>query len=77
MYAAEYEELLHNNLSENIFKNHRINIKNSEDNWTISDYLYHHFRMKIGEKMTFISCYKNEAPKILKDNSFIMLLYRI
>ena len=48
MYASEFEAVLFTNLSENTFKNQRINIKNSEDDYTISDYLYHNFRMKIG-----------------------------
>ena len=45
--AAEFEGLLYNTSSKNTFKNQIINIKISEDDWTISDYVYYHFGLKI------------------------------
>ena len=64
---------LYTNLSENTFKNHRNIITNSKYDWTISDYLYQNFRMKIGEKMACLSCHQNKSPEILKENYFILL----
>ena len=65
MDADRFEGGLYTTLSENTFKNLRINIKNSEDDWTMSDYLSRHFGMKIGETTTCLSCHKNKAPNIL------------
>ena len=55
MDAAEFEGLLYNTLPENPFNNQIINIKNSEDDWTISDYIFYNFGIKIGETMTYLS----------------------
>ena len=55
MDAAEFEGLLYNTLPENPFNNQIINIKNSEDDWTISDYIFYNLGIKIGETMTYLS----------------------
>ena len=80
MDAAESERLFYKMLSEILFKTQKINTKISEydlTNGTIFDYLYHHFESKRTDKMTFLSCHKNNAPNILEDDSFIMPLDRI
>ena len=65
MDESEFEGLFYDKLSENTFKNQGINTKIIEGDWTISDYLSHHFRFKIGETMTCISCHQNKEPNIL------------
>ena len=47
MDASEIEGLLYTTLSENPFKNHKINIKNTEDDWTVSDYISQNFGTRI------------------------------
>ena len=74
MDADEFQWLFYNTFSENPCKNHRISIKISEDDWTVSDYLYHHFETKIRETMTCISFHQNKTPKILQENYFILSL---
>ena len=66
IYTAEFEGFLYTNLSENTFNNQIISIKRSEDDLTISDYLYQHFRMKIVETMKYPFFHQNNSPKILK-----------
>ena len=47
MYAAEFKGLLYNTLSENPFKSQRINIKKSEYDSTISDFISQRLGMLI------------------------------
>ena len=61
-------------LLEKTFNNQIFNIKNSEDDFTISDYISQHFGMKIGDKITYLSCHRYKYPKILKDDLFILSL---
>ena len=68
IYTAESEGFLYTNFSENTFNNQIIGIKISEDDLTISDYLYQHFEMKIGETMKYLVFHQNKSPKILKDD---------
>ena len=72
--AAEFEGVFIYYLVRNSFINQRINIKISKDDFTISDYLYQNFEMLIGKSTTCISCNQNKHPKILKYDSFILLL---
>ena len=65
MEAEESEGFFYKTLSENNFENQRINIKVSEDDWTIYYYLLHHLVLITADTMTCISCHKNKAPKIL------------
>ena len=48
MDETKFEELLYTNFSENPFKNQRVVMKNSEDDWNISDHMYQHFGIKFG-----------------------------
>ena len=74
MNAPEIEGLLYTTLLENPFKNQKHNIKNSEDDWTVSDYLSQNFGMKIGVTMKCLSFHQNKSPKILEDDYFILSL---
>ena len=74
MGAAEFEGLFYNTLSDNLFKNQIIHIKNSEYDWSISDCLSLHLGIKIGETTTCLSCSQNKEPNILEDGSFILSL---
>ena len=64
-YTDKFEGFFYSISKENTFRNQIINTKNSEDDWTISDYIYHNFGLKIGETMTCIYCHQNKATKIL------------
>ena len=75
MYAGEFEELLYIILSEEPFKNHRFDMTDEKDDYTIYDYVSQNFGILIGETLTCLSCH---APKkLLKDDSFIMKLGEI
>ena len=74
MNAAEFEGLWYTILSEEPFKNQRINIKEEKDYYTMSHYVSQHFGMLIGETMTCLTCHKTKIPKVLKVNSFILSL---
>ena len=50
MYAAEFEGLLYTILSEEPFKNQWFHTIEEKDDYAISDNVYHHFVMLIGEK---------------------------
>ena len=49
MDAAEFEGLLYNILSEELFKNQRVRTTEEKDDYTISDYVSQHFGMLIGK----------------------------
>ena len=48
MDEAKFEGLLYTTLSLKPFKNHKINIKGHEDDFTISDFVYQKFLVIIG-----------------------------
>ena len=50
MDAAEFEGFLCTNLSEQIFKNQKMNIKYEKYDFTISDYVSQNFGMLVGKK---------------------------
>ena len=77
MDAGEFEGLLYNMLSEEPFKNHRFDMTDEKDDYTISDYVYQHFGILIGETWTCLTCYSKNKTKVLKDKSFIMSLEEI
>ena len=52
-------------------------VKISEYYWTVSDYLFYHFGLKIEETMICETCHQHKAPKILEDNYFILLFVKI
>ena len=74
MNAAEFEGLLYTILSEEPFNNQIFHMTEEKDNYTISDYVYQNLGITIGETMRFLTCHQNNPPKLLKDDSFIMLL---
>ena len=74
---------MHNNLrfliflSENPIKDQITHFKTSDDyltNWTISDYLYQYFGLKITNTMTCLYSHDNKSPKKLEYDNFIMSL---
>ena len=70
MDAVEFKGFFYKILLETPFNKQIINIKISDDdfkNWTISDYLYHHFGLKIIYTMTCIYFRQNNSPNILED----------
>ena len=72
MDAAEVEGLLYTILSEEPFYNQRIHMREENYDYTISDYISHHFGMLILETVTYLSCHQDTRPKVLKTDSFIM-----
>ena len=59
MYAAEFEGLLYTILSEEPFKKQRFHMIEEKDDYTITDYVYQHFGMLIGETMTCTTFHQN------------------
>ena len=60
-------------LSEEPFANHRHDMIDGNDEYTISDYVSHHFTIKIGETWTCLTYHATKYPKISKDFAFIYL----
>ena len=50
IYASEFEGLLYNMLSEELFANNRLDLTDEKDDYTISDYFSPFFGITIGEK---------------------------
>ena len=65
MDVAEFEGLLFTILSEEPFKNQRINMTEEKYGYTVSDYVSQNFGMIIGETMTCLTCHQNKRPKVL------------
>ena len=74
MDAAEFEGLSYTTFSENPFNKQKINIKDSEYDFTITDYVSQHFGMPIWETTACLSCQQKKRSKILKYDSFILSL---
>ena len=64
-------------LSEEPFKNHIFDMTDEKDDYTIYDYVSHHFGILIWVTCTFLPCHPTKNPKILKYYSFIMPLGEI
>ena len=62
MDASEFEGLLYNTLSEVTFANHRLDMTDEKDDYTISDYVSYHFGITIIETWTCLTCHAKE-PK--------------
>ena len=76
--ASEFEGLLYNILSEEPFANHRLDMIDEKDDYTISDYVSQHFGITIGETCTCLTCHvKKKKAKVLNDDSFIFPLEEI
>ena len=72
--AYEFEGLLYNILSEEPFNNQIINRTEEKYDYTISDDVSQHLVILIGETMICPSCHQNRRPRLLKDESFILLV---
>ena len=72
MDASEFEGMLYTVLSELPFANHRLDMTDGNEEYTISDYVSHHFAITIGETCTCITCHATKYPKIFKDFAFIL-----
>ena len=77
MDASEFEGLLYNMLSEGPFENHILDMKDENDDYTISDYVSHHFCITIRETMTCLTFHTTKSPNIFNEFSFISLLEEI
>ena len=71
MDASTSEGLLYNMLSKKPFANHRLDMTYGNDDYTISDYVFHHFCITIGETCTCPTCHARKKSKVLNDDSFI------
>ena len=77
MDAAEFEGLLYNILSEELFKNQRVRTTEEKDDYTISDYVSQHFGMLFGETTKCFSCHQNKRLKVLNEDLFILSFGRL
>ena len=75
--ACEFEGLLYNMLSEEPFVNHRLDMTDENEEYTISDCVSQHYTITIGETWTCLTCHATKSPKILKDFAFILPLEEI
>ena len=55
MDASKFEGLLYNMFSEEPLENHRLDMTDEKDDYTISDYVYQNFGIAIGETWTFLT----------------------
>ena len=62
MDAGECEGLLYNKFSEEPFKNHRFDMKEEKDDYTISEYFSQIFGMLIGETWTCLNYNVTQPP---------------
>ena len=74
MNAAEFEGLLYTILSEETFNNQIFHTTEENYDNNISDYVSQNFVMLFEETMICLICNKNNPPKVLKDDLFIMPL---
>ena len=61
-------------LSEEPFANHRLDMTDGNEEYTISDYVSQNFVIRIGETWTCLTCITPKYPKIFKELSFILPL---
>ena len=62
MDVGQFEDLLYTILSEEPFKNQRFHMMEKTDYYNISDYVYQHFVMIIGETTACLTCHQNNPP---------------
>ena len=77
MDASELEGLLYAMLSDKPFANHRLDMKDGNEEYTISDYVSQNFTITIGETWTCLTCHAIKSPKLFKDIDFILPLEEI
>ena len=75
--ASEFEGMLYTMLSEETFQNHRLDLTDGNEEYTISDYVSQHFAITIIETMTYLACHATKYPKIFKDFAFTLPLKEI
>ena len=63
MYASEFEALLYNMLSEEPFANHRLDMTDENDDYTMYDCVSQRFGITIGETWTCLTCHAKKNPK--------------
>ena len=64
-------------LSEEPFANHRLDMTDEKDDYTIYDYVSQHFCIKIAETMTCHNCCAKKSPNVFNNFSFILTLEEI
>ena len=74
MDASEFKGVLFTMLSEEPFSNHRLDMNEVNEEYTISDYVSQNFAITIGETWTCLTCNVTKSPKIFKDFAFILPL---
>ena len=74
MAASEFEGTLYTIFSEEPFANHRLDMTNGNEEYTISDYVSQNFSITIGETWTCLTCKTSKSLKIFKDFAFILPL---
>ena len=77
MDASELQGMLYTMLSEEPFANHRLDMTDGNEEYTISDYVSQNFSITIGETWTCLTCKTTKSPKIFKDLTFILPLEQI
>ena len=77
MDASEFERMLYTMLSEEPFANHRLDMTDGNEEYTISDYVSHNFAITIGETWKSLTCKTPKSPKIFKDFAFILPLEKM
>ena len=74
MDASEFEGMLYTMLFEEPFANHRLDMTDGNEEYTISDYVSQKISITIGETWTCLTCKTPKSSKIFKDLSFILPL---
>ena len=64
MDVGKFERLLYNMLSEEHLKNHRFDMTDEKDDYTISEYVSQHFDILMEETCTCLTCHSKN--KIIK-----------
>ena len=72
MYASEFKELLYNMVSEEPFANHRLDMTDENEDYTISDYVSQNFSTTIIEIITCLTCHATKSPKTFTYFTFIL-----
>ena len=74
--ASEFQGMLYTMLSEEPFANHRLDMTNGNEEYTISDYVSQNFAIAIGETWTCLTCKTPKSSKTFKDFAFILPLIK-
>ena len=74
MDASEFEGLPYTMLYGEPFSNHRLDMTDENEEYTIYDYVSQNFSITTGETWTCLTCHATESLKIFKDFEFILPL---